>query len=121
MNLKQVEAINALVNTFPYQSELEDNWSPIDEKDPSGTGGGDCDSYATRKMLDLYKAGMPLADMRLATCTVETGGAHCVLLVEIDGATFVLDNRTDTVKHYDLVPYRWLKIQVAGTPDWVEA
>lgn len=112
MNFEDIERINSEINKLPYLSELTDDWRPID------IFGGDCDSYATRKYLELHKAGLPLADMRLATCKTEKNSDHCVLLVDYDGDTYVLDNRIPQPTIYLKVPYKWVKLQIAGTKDW---
>lgn len=109
VTLAQVKEVNTAVNALPYLKELQDDWRPIDQ------WGGDCDSYASRKALDLFNLGMPVTDMRFATCKDEKGGDHCVLLVEHDGATLVLDNRYPLPMAHDLVPYTWVKLQIAGT------
>lgn len=109
MTLDQIKAVNTAVNALPYLKELQDDWRPIDQ------WGGDCDSYASRKALDLFNLGMPTTDMRFATCKTEAGIDHCVLLVEHDGATLVLDNRHPLPMAYDLLPYTWIKLQIAGT------
>ena len=108
----EIKRINAEVNKQPYVAELTDDWRPIDQ------WGGDCDSYATAKMLALYKAGWPVDVMRLAECEIPGGGSHCVLLVDCDGETYVLDNRRAEPVLMEQAGYTWKRIQVAGTPDW---
>lgn len=112
---QQLDLINSAINKLPYQSELSDDWRPIDE------WGGDCDSYATRKLLELHKAGWDLQtyNIRLAVCNTELQEAHAVLLVDFEGETYCLDNRYAKLKLKDMLPYQWVKEQVAGTPEWV--
>ena len=103
--------VNANVNLFPYKEEIGDDWSPAET-------GGDCDSYATAKQWRLvHTYDWPEKATRLATCFVEESVApekrnryHCVLLVDFDGATYVLDNRRPFPTAIDLVPYEWHKI-----------
>lgn len=111
----ELDAVNAAINKLPYVAELTDDWRPIDE------WGGDCDSYATAKMLKLYQLGWPIESMRLAECKINAGGLHCVLLVDLDGETWNLDNRYPFPKLKDFTPYTWTRIQIAGTPDWETA
>ena len=113
MNLAELNLVNAKVNLFPYTAEPGDDWTPITE------AGGDCDSYATEKYRRLVALGWPKSALRLATCYVETGDYHAVLLADTpDGQTWVLDNRRPRPTEFQLMPYRWHKLQIAGTQHW---
>ena len=107
--------VNAKVNLLPYKEEIGDDWSPAETE-------GDCDSYATAKQWRLvHSYDWPEKSTRLATCFAEPfrdeNGEwvpkkkryHCVLLVDFDGATYVLDNRRPYPTAFDLVPYEWHK------------
>lgn len=97
-----------------YETEVVDDWTPA----VPGQG-RDCDSYATAKAQALFDKGWPVSMMRLATCWEELGGYHCVLLVDMgDGQTWVLDNRQPLPIEFQLLNYRWHKIQIAGTEFW---
>lgn len=105
--------VNAKVNLLPYVAEVGDDWTPITET------GGDCDSYATAKYERLVQMGWPRQWLRLATCWVENNlGYHAVLLADLDGQTWVLDNRHAHPVEFQLLPYQWHKLQVAGTQQW---
>lgn len=104
--------VNAKVNLLPYVAEVGDDWTPIAD------AGGDCDSYATAKYERLVHMGWPRQWLRLATCWVETGEYHAVLLVDLNGQTWCLDNRYPHPMEFQLLPYRWHKLQVAGTNQW---
>jgi predicted transglutaminase-like cysteine proteinase len=43
---------------------------------------------------------------------------HAVLLVDWEGQTWVLDNRHPLPMEYDLMPYKFHLLQVAGTQNW---
>lgn len=109
---EELAHVNSLVNKLPYVAELTDDWRPIDQ------WGGDCDSFATAKMLALHKLGWPITVMRLAECKTELGGMHAVLLVDCDGETLVLDNRRAEMVPMERCGYTFTRIQVAGKPDW---
>ncbi|MFN3584739.1 transglutaminase-like cysteine peptidase [Phenylobacterium sp.] len=90
-----------------------DDWSlPLQD----GVGVGDCEDYALEKAQALLRAGLPRSALNLALATTETGEFHAVLLVSTRGGDFVLDNRTDEVRRWDQVPYRWRARQVGGEP-----
>ena len=82
MTFDEIKRINAEVNKVPYMRELREDWRPVSMDIVGMINGADCDSYATAKMLALVKAGQPLNTLRLAICKTETGGEHCVLLVD---------------------------------------
>ena len=112
MNFEDLQLVNAKVNLLPYKAEVGDDWNPITEE------GDDCDSYAMEKLRRLLDHGWPISALRLATCYVETGEYHAVLLADLDGQTWVLDNRHPHPMEYNLLPYTWHRLQVAGTQEW---
>lgn len=54
---------------------------------------GDCEDYSLLKRERLFELEWPTDKINLCCCWVETGGYHCVLLVETDKGWFILDNR----------------------------
>lgn len=114
-----LKLVNTKVNMLPYQTQVGDDWNPFTEN------GFDCNNYATRKMEELAARGVPASVMQLATCFVERSAApekkdryHAVLLVDINGTTYVLDNRYPLPMEFELLPYEFHKIQVAGTQEF---
>ena len=118
MTFDDLVAVHAKICAYPYVAESIDDWAPITPE------GGDCDSYSTGAEEALYhltKQGWPVTAMRLATCNVEAnagGGYHAVLLVDFEGQTWVIDNRQPHPVEWNLLPYCWDKIQIAGTRKW---
>lgn len=117
-----LDDVNKEYNQYEYATEVADDWTPIDltkaKKD-------DCDSYATAKAEKLLRLGCPASALRLAVCTVWKGGkligGHLVLLVELDGQTYVLDNRfTFAIKIQDLPrgEYQWVSLWHIDTGKW---
>jgi predicted transglutaminase-like cysteine proteinase len=105
--------VNVDANQERFATEVTDDWTPY----LPGMG-SDCDSFATYKMQKLYDLGWPIESMRLAVCLTEKQEAHCVLLVDMDGQTLVLDNRHPLPMEFQLLPYEWIKLQIAGTQKW---
>jgi predicted transglutaminase-like cysteine proteinase len=105
-----LRVLNAKVNLLPYKAELAEDWTPAVTE-------SDCDSYATAKQWQLVHAyHWPEESTRLATCFVEPSANaekakryHCVLLVDFEGITYVLDNRHSHPMEFDLLPYEWHK------------
>jgi predicted transglutaminase-like cysteine proteinase len=122
LTLTDLKIVNSKVNLLPYKSDperynLPEVWAEITED------GGDCEDFALAKMHKLYAMGMPISALRLATCYCfpNKQGYHAVLLVDLDGQTYVLDNRYPLPMEYDLLPYEWDKFQIAGTLNWEKA
>lgn len=111
-SFSELRKVNNEINEIPFVSEIGDDWSPITE------AGGDCDSYSTAKYERLVSLGWPKDTLRLATCWCETGEYHAVLLVNYKEQTWVLDNRYTQPTEYQLLPYKWHKLQIAGTNIW---
>ena len=119
-SLNDLKVVNTKVNLFPYKSEVTEDWTPIDI-----TKEDDCDGYATAKQWRLVHAyGWPEKATRLATCFVEPSAGekrtrgHLVLLVDLGGTTYVLDNRYPHPMEYDLVPYEWHRIYNHDMQAW---
>jgi predicted transglutaminase-like cysteine proteinase len=117
ISYNDLKVVNTKVNLLPYQSEVGDDWTPA-------VDGGDCDSYATAKMQRLIAYGWPERSLRLACCFVERSAGekrnryHCVLLADIDGQTYVLDNRFPLPMEWAFLDYEWHKLQIPGTQTW---
>lgn len=124
--MSDIRRINAEINSVPYMHEITEDWRPTSTNILDRLNGADCDSYATGKMLELHKAGWPLESLRLMVCNhpsapAKPTGNHAVLLVDLDGETYVLCNTLPEPRLMERVPYEWLHVQIAGTNQWEEA
>lgn len=112
-----IEKVNHEVNQNTiYKSDISKYGT--NEWWTEAVGEGDCEDYALAKFRLL--ADYP-KQIRLATCWVETGEYHAVLLVDVEGQTWVLDNRFPYPMRFQDLAYKWDKLQVAGTPNWQKA
>lgn len=108
--LNELKEVNRRVNADTrYRTDIaayhkKEFWAVAD-------GFGDCEDYALRKRQELITLGWPLEVLKLATCRTETGEDHAVLTVDLDGKTYVLDNRFPNVREWHTVPYVWFKRQ----------
>lgn len=105
----QLRTVNREVNLHTYKADLkrylqEDFWTRIDEN------GGDCEDYALEKRKRLLDLGWPLSCLKLCVCRVE-GGGHCVLTVDTDRGTYVLDNLLYNVTPWEQLSYDWIMRQ----------
>lgn len=134
MKFAELAVTNAKINCFPYKADAAryftpEFWEQIDAE------GGDCDDYAVGKLRMLLGHGWTVDRLRFATCYVEPIQVrdettseirdatmderyHAVLLVDLDGQTWCLDNRHPHPTEYQLLPYIWHKLQIAGTRQW---
>ena len=56
---------------------------------------GDCEDYALAKRNALLNAGWPKDKLGLCVCYTQSGEGHCVLWVDTDKGSFILDNNYD--------------------------
>lgn len=113
--LSVARAINTFVNqAITYRSDLEvwgveDYWTlPLSRH---GVIYGDCEDYALEKRTMLIAAGVPPRDVRLALVWSRVTGHHAVLVLNVDGADYVLDNADSEIRRIMDTPYQWLAIQ----------
>ncbi len=91
----QLEAVNAYVNRSQYRSDSAgfgalDYWATPGE---FFARGGDCEDYAIAKYLSLRRLGWRAEDLRIAVVLDRrTRQPHAVLVAQLDGALYVLDN-----------------------------
>lgn len=115
-----VRAVNGKVNRrLTYKTDLElyqlpDFWT-------RATSQGDCDDYAVTKAMMLLDEGFPIENMRLATCWVETGEYHAILIVRVEDGDWIMDNRNHFIVRLEDTsrpPYKLHKLQIPGTNEW---
>lgn len=76
---------------------------------------GDCNDYAITKRSLLRQKGWPLERLLLAEVQTPSGEHHLVLVVRLDGEDVVLDNLSGSIRNWSQTPYRWVRIQSAGS------
>ena len=130
ITLNDLRIIQTKVNLLPYKSDAENFGTPEFWARISELGSGDCDDYELEKYHRLILIGMKPSQLRLATCFVEEhrdsegqwvpkkDRYHLVLLVDLNGITYVLDNRYPHPMEWELLPYEWHKLQIPGTQAW---
>jgi predicted transglutaminase-like cysteine proteinase len=110
--LEQLRAVNGFFNRFPYRGDREnygrrDYWAtPLEFLARSG----DCEDYAIAKYVSLRRLGVAPDRLRLAVVQdTDRDAPHAVLLADVGGTWYVLDNLSERVEpqervgHY--VPY----------------
>ena len=68
---------------------------------------GDCEDYALLKRKLLLEQGWPQDKIGLCVCYMPTGEGHCVLWVETDKGSFILDNNYALPVKPSELPYKW--------------
>lgn len=82
---------------------VEDRWG-------LPTNVGDCEDFAILKKKELMQQGWPASALLLTVVTVG-GEGHVVLTARTDRGDFVLDNRTNSLRDWTRVPYRFFARQ----------
>ncbi|QIO32491.1 transglutaminase-like cysteine peptidase [Bradyrhizobium sp. 1(2017)] len=108
-----LQEINRTVNQAiePARSELglaSEEWTINPDR-------GDCNDYAVSKRHELLRRGWPARVLLLSEVVMRSGEHHLVLLVRTRSGDFVLDNLTPRVKPWSRTPYRWVRVQSAGS------
>ncbi|MCB1774430.1 MAG: transglutaminase-like cysteine peptidase [Gammaproteobacteria bacterium] len=80
----------------------EDYWTlPV-------SGYGDCEDIALEKRHRLTRLGYPTAALRLALVFHDRHmTSHCILTIETDAGTFLMDSQDDRVTRWDRSPYHF--------------
>jgi len=100
------ERINSDVNArVTYKSDLEQFDTP--EFWVKAGQYGDCEDYALAKREALLQAGWPKDKLGLCACYTQLGEGHCVLWVETDKGSFILDNNYAFPVKPSELPYKW--------------
>lgn len=103
---KLAERINSDVNaSVKYKTDLEQFDTP--EFWAMAGKFGDCEDYALAKRNALLNAGWPKDKLGLCVCYTQLGEGHCVLWVETDKGSFILDNNYAFPVKPSELPYKW--------------
>jgi len=105
-NYKLAERINSDVNaSVTYKTDLAQYGKP--EYWCLPTNFGDCEDYALLKRKVLLEQGWPNDKLGLCVCYTQLGEGHCVLWVETDKGSFILDNNYAFPVKPSELPYKW--------------
>jgi len=107
-NYNVAQRINSQVNaSVTYKTDLAQFEVPEFWQEAGKFG--DCEDYALLKRALLLEQGWSSDKLNLCCCWVETGGYHCVLLVDTNKGFYILDNRYDWPMTPKSLPYKWDK------------
>ena len=103
---KLAERINSDVNaSVTYKTDLEQFDTP--EFWAMAGKFGDCEDYALLKRKLLLEQGWPSDKLGLCVCYMPDGQGHCVLWVDTDKGSFILDNNYAFPVKPSELPYKW--------------
>ena len=103
---KLAERINSDVNaSVTYKTDLAQYGTPEHWCLP--TNFGDCEDYALLKRKLLLEQGWHSDKLGLCVCYMPTGEGHCVLWVDTDKGSFILDNNYAFPVKPSELPYKW--------------
>lgn len=100
------EDVNFKVNSsLTYKTDLAQYGTPEHWCLPDNFG--DCEDYALAKRNALLQAGWQKDKLGLCVCYTQLGEGHCVLWVETDKGSFILDNNYAFPVKPSELPYKW--------------
>ena len=119
-DLEKIKAINSYMNRAPYITDprnwgVKDYWATLKEfflKD------GDCEDYAIAKYFSLKALGIAPEQMRIAVVEdMNLKSPHAVLVVNLKGQNWILDNQIPTVVKENAV-YHYRPIYSINETAW---
>jgi len=123
ITFEQLCAVNSEVNAIPYDAALGER-EPVDwwTDNPDAEGSYVCRDYVLTKSKRLRELGWPVSSLSVVLCWTEPPESvyHAVLAVDVNGETWILDNRVAAPYRWDRAPYhyRWDRRQVPGTVEF---
>ena len=112
-----IRRVNLIVNaTIKPRSDM-DHWNVLDRWDLPTDGYGDCEDYVLLKRKLLLAQGLPRQALLVTIVKDENGEGHAILTVKTDRGDFILDNMSDEVKPWAVLPYRFVKRQSQSDPN----
>jgi predicted transglutaminase-like cysteine proteinase len=106
----QLEGVNKAVNheiepvTDMELYGMADYWTiPVRQ--------GDCEDYVLLKRKRLMSQGWPASALLITVVRDERGDGHAVLTARTQQGDYILDNKTDEIKFWYQVPYRFIMRQ----------
>ena len=116
-NWSAIRRVNLIVNaTIKPRSDM-DHWNVLDRWDLPTDGYGDCEDYVLLKRKLLLAQGLPRQALLVTIVKDENGEGHAILTVKTDRGDFILDNMSDEVKPWAVLPYRFVKRQSQSDPN----
>lgn len=120
LKLAQLRQVNQSVNrrirqvTDMVNHGREDYWTlPLD-------GAGDCEDIALLKRQHLIAMGWPSSALLMTVVRDHRGEGHAVLSVQTDHGSFILDNKTSSIRRWTNTPYSYYAKQSTENPmRWV--
>ncbi len=120
--LRQLREVNAFVNSIvPYRIDAEnfgmsDYWtSPLEFL----ANAGDCEDFAILKFRTLQELGFSNEQLRIAVVNDTVRNLpHAVLVVELEGRTFILDSLIDVVVGHEALRQYVPQYSVNRTHRW---
>jgi len=112
-DLRQVNrAVNAAIRPEPNTEGLGG------EKWLINPSSGDCNDYAVSKRSELLARGWPARALLLSEVATSWGEHHLILVVRTAEGDLVLDNLTPQIQPWAKAPYRWVRMQSPGNPNY---
>ena len=101
-------------NKFRYRFDdknygvMEDWRSHADAVNRGEVFTDDCDGFAFTMVELMIEAGFPRDKVLFIVCETETGEGHAVSGYEVDGTTYIAENRYESVYDWNDSDYNWM-------------
>lgn len=117
----QVEAVNNFINAYPYVEDIV-NWGVQDYWETPyefQRRNGDCEDFSIAKYMSLRALGVTDDILRVTIVRdLNLGGIiHAVLLVALDGSTYMLDNQIKQVANVKKI-YHYMPLYSINEHHW---
>jgi predicted transglutaminase-like cysteine proteinase len=103
-----LQAVNRFINDVEYINDAS-SWNQSDYWETPYqffSKGGDCEDFATAKFITLLKIGFNNDDMRVVVINnLRVNEIHAVLVVNVNGKSYVLDNQIPVLEDADNIKY----------------
>jgi len=117
---KELNRINAAVNSEVEPVTDREHWNLIDKWDFPDDRKGDCEDYVIEKRHRLMKAGFPRQALLITVVRDLEGEGHAVLTVKTDRGDYILDNMNEAIRPWTQTGYKFVKRQSQADPNiWV--
>jgi predicted transglutaminase-like cysteine proteinase len=108
---KELIRVNTLVNdAIKPVTDLE-HWGVVERWDYPADGRGDCEDYVLLKRKRLMELGWPASALLITVVRDEKGEGHAVLTARTRQGDYILDNKTDEIRLWYRVQYRFVMRQ----------
>lgn len=114
--MRLADRVNRRVNGSVRELTDAENYGVAEHWTLPTNGSGDCEDFVLQKYRLLLDAGVGHRDLSVAVALNSMGENHAVLVLHMRDGDFVLDSLTSRILPWNRTGYRFLAMQVSGSP-----